>query len=259
MIYLGKAKNIKDRIASHFSGTATTWSRQNFKSKIHNIGVELTGNELIALLLESHEIKRLWPVYNRAQKYTAPTFGIFQYTDKKGYFRMVINRMKPGDAAILSYKNMTDARAYLTKKVKEYNLCPKLCGLQKAPKECFDFLVHQCMGACTDKISFEEYNDKFIIAIDSFKKDSNSYAIFGKGKTADTQSIVIIEKGVYKGFGYLPIDVTINNLEEAKMYISSFKDNREVQSIISGYLKKNNNYIIKYNAEEKENLVGNYG
>ncbi|CAN5177604.1 hypothetical protein BH23BAC1_BH23BAC1_47480 [soil metagenome] len=60
VIYLGKAKNIKSRITSHFSGTATSWSRQNFKSKIYGISYELTGNELIALLFESHEIKRLW-------------------------------------------------------------------------------------------------------------------------------------------------------------------------------------------------------
>ncbi|MDQ3392888.1 MAG: exonuclease domain-containing protein [Bacteroidota bacterium] len=252
VIYLGKAKNIKSRVASHFSGTATTWSRQNFKSKIFDIGYELTGNELIALLLESHEIKRWWPVYNRAQKYTTPTYGIFHYTDKKGYLRMVINRIKPGDASLLSFKNMGEARAFLTDKVKEFQLCPKLCGLQKAPKECFDFRLNGCLGACADAVTPEDYNKNFNAAIAGFKKENSSYAILGIGKTVDSRSIVIIENGVFLGFGYLPFDTAISNLEEAKSYIRPFKDNREVQSIIAGYLKKNKDKIVPFKVTGKE-------
>jgi DNA polymerase-3 subunit epsilon len=61
VIYVGKAINIKKRIAGHFSGDAREWSRSRIRNEIHNISYELTGNELIALILESQEIRRLWP------------------------------------------------------------------------------------------------------------------------------------------------------------------------------------------------------
>jgi DNA polymerase-3 subunit epsilon len=55
VIYVGKAINIKKRIAGHFSGDAREWSRSRIRNDIHNISFELTGNELIALILESHK------------------------------------------------------------------------------------------------------------------------------------------------------------------------------------------------------------
>ncbi|MCE2997552.1 MAG: ribonuclease H-like domain-containing protein, partial [Flammeovirgaceae bacterium] len=61
VIYVGKAVNIKKRIAGHFTGEAREWNRSNIRNEIHNITYELTGSDLIALILESQEIRRLWP------------------------------------------------------------------------------------------------------------------------------------------------------------------------------------------------------
>lgn len=250
VIYLGKAKNIKSRVASHFSGTATTWSRQNFKSKIHGISYELAGNELIALLLESHEIKRLWPLYNRAQKHTSPNYGIFKYTDGRGYHRLVVNRIKPGDDVLIVFKNMMEARHYLAKNIKEFDLCPKLCGIQQSPHGCFDYQLNLCKGACAGVVSPDDYNENLLKAITGFKKESSSYVIVGKGKDNFTKSAVIIENGRYLGFGYFPSEEPITDLEKAKMFIRSYKDNQEVQRIISGYLKKSKDLVINFNSQQ---------
>lgn len=251
IIYLGKAKNIKNRISGHFSGTAISWSKQNFKSKIYEINYELTGNELIALLLESSEIKKHWPLYNRAQKYTASNFGIFLYQDQKGYTRFVVNRVKPGDNAVLVFKSMMEARYYLTKKVRDYGLCPKLCGLQKPVKECFDYQIKSCDGACIGLIDKDVYNQRIGNALQNFKQDSTSFAIIGKGIDFNSHSIVVVENGVYLGFGYFSSEEQIASIDTAKQFIKSYKDNREVQGIISGYLKKSNDKIIYFNNMEE--------
>ena len=78
VIYVGKALNIKKRIAGHFTGDAREWSRSKIRNEIHHINYELTGNELIALILESQEIRRLWPKYNQAQKFKTEEWGIFE-------------------------------------------------------------------------------------------------------------------------------------------------------------------------------------
>jgi DNA polymerase-3 subunit epsilon len=65
VIYVGKAVNLKKRVASHFVGIKL--QRQNFLRDIHAITLKC-GTELMALLLECTEIKDLWPVYNKALK-----------------------------------------------------------------------------------------------------------------------------------------------------------------------------------------------
>ena len=70
-LYIGKAKNIKSRIKSHFQ------ERSNRKYKLmqetYSIDYELTGNELLALLRESELILKYYPKFNKAQKKSKQT------------------------------------------------------------------------------------------------------------------------------------------------------------------------------------------
>ncbi|HLP21810.1 MAG TPA: exonuclease domain-containing protein, partial [Chitinophagales bacterium] len=59
VVYVGKAKDIKKRVSSHFSNNSAAKQKQEFMRTIHAIHFEVCGSELMALLLESHEIKRL--------------------------------------------------------------------------------------------------------------------------------------------------------------------------------------------------------
>src|SRR5690606_30509146 len=67
-VYVGKAKNIRKRVSSHFTGHSAQPQRQHFLRSIFSIQYERCGTELMALLLEAVEIKRLWPPFNRAMK-----------------------------------------------------------------------------------------------------------------------------------------------------------------------------------------------
>src|SRR5690606_22977795 len=84
VIYVGKAINIKKRVLSHFIGHTPQQQRQLFLRAIYSITYESCGTELIALLLEAAEIKRLWPIYNRAMKRFEPKFGLYSYEDQNG-------------------------------------------------------------------------------------------------------------------------------------------------------------------------------
>src|SRR5690606_19501011 len=61
VVYVGKAKNIKKRVAQHFSGHKITPQRQHFLRDIYSISFEVCASEFMALLLECCEIKKLWP------------------------------------------------------------------------------------------------------------------------------------------------------------------------------------------------------
>ncbi len=67
VIYIGKSNNIKSRITTHL-GPSKNKTSQKMRKEIADFSFEITGSELIALLLESEEIKKNKPIYNRAKK-----------------------------------------------------------------------------------------------------------------------------------------------------------------------------------------------
>jgi DNA polymerase III subunit epsilon len=236
IIYVGKAINIKKRIAGHFTGDAREWSRSNIRNEIHHITYELTGNELIALILESQEIRRLWPKYNQAQKQKSEEWGIFDYEDRNGYLRFSVNTVVKGSRPLIRFGTKGDTWNFLWEKVREYNLCPKLCGLQIAKGLCFNHQTGECKGACLCIESVKKYNRRMMKAINTFNSTGSSAAIIGKGRSMDEQSLIVVDNGTFSGYGFFSKDVSITDLESAKGYVKSGVETPVVQNLINTYL-----------------------
>jgi len=237
VIYVGKAINIKKRIAGHFTGEAREWNRSNIRNEIHHITYELTGSELIALILESQEIRRLWPKYNLAQKYKVDEWGVFDYEDRNGYLRFGVSVVSKGTKPLITFSSKGDAWNFMWEKVKEYSLCPKLSGLQVAKGLCFSHQTGSCKGACQGVEKPKKYNKRVQKAIDSFFEVGQTVAIVGKGRKPEEKSVVLVENGNYLGFGFFDeTEGGISDLESARNFIKPSKDNRVVQNIVNSYL-----------------------
>lgn len=236
VIYVGKAVNIKKRIAGHFTGEAREWSRSKIRNEIHHISYELTGNELIALILESQEIRKLWPKYNQAQKYRTEEWGIYDYEDRNGYLRFSVNLVTRGSRPLIRFSSKGDAWNFLWQKVRENNLCPKLCGLQISKGLCFEYQTGECSGACMGVETVKKYNLRIENAIRSFHGPGNSVAIIGKGRNLDEQSLVLVDGGNYFGFGFFDRAVSISDMESARAYVRKSAETPTVQNLINSYL-----------------------
>jgi DNA polymerase-3 subunit epsilon len=237
IIYVGKAINIKKRIAGHFTGDAREWGRSNIRNEIHHVSYELTGNELIALILESQEIRRLWPKYNQAQKFKAEEWGVFDYEDRNGYLRFSVNHVTRGSRPLIRFSSKGDAWNFLWEKVHDFELCPKLSGLQLSKGLCFEHQTGECHGACIGVESTKKYNKRIEKAIRSFKEDGETAAIIGSGRNAEEQSLVLVEKGNYLGFGFFDRQITsIADFESAKSLIKPSFETPTVQNLINSYL-----------------------
>ncbi|MFM7429984.1 MAG: exonuclease domain-containing protein [Flammeovirgaceae bacterium] len=236
VIYVGKALNIKKRIAGHFTGEAREWNRSNIRNEIHHITYELTGSELIALILESQEIRRLWPKYNLAQKYKTEEWGVYDYEDRNGYLRFCVNVVSRGTKPLITFSSKGDAWNFMWEKVKEYDLCPKYSGLQLAKGLCFSHQSGSCKGACQGVESAKKYNKRAQKAVDSFFEEGESVAIIGQGRKVEEKSLVLIENGNYVGFGFVPKEESIGSLESARNFINPSKENKVVQNLVNSYL-----------------------
>lgn len=236
VIYVGKAINIRKRIAGHFTGDAREWSRSRIRNEIHHITYELTGNELIALILESQEIRRLWPRYNQAQKFRGEEWGIFHYEDRNGYNRFSVNLVTRGSRPLIRFASKGDAWNFLWAKVREFDLCPKLSGLQVTKGLCFDYQTGTCHGACMGVEEVMKYNRRALDAMKAFRGNGDTVAIIGKGRSTDEQSLVLVEQGNYFGYGFFDRQASISDLESARNHVKKSAETPTVQNLINSYL-----------------------
>ena len=236
VVYVGKANNIKKRIAGHFTGDAREWNRSKIRNEIHHITYELTGNELIALILESQEIRKYWPKYNMAQKYKVEDWGIYDYEDRNGYHRFSVNMVTRGSRPLIRFSTKGDAWNFLWEKVREFNLCPKLSGLQLSKGLCFQHQTGECKGACQGIETVKKYNKRALTGIASFKAAGESVAIVGKGRNTEERGMVLVEKGAYIGFGFVGKDMAVTDFEMARRYVKAGPETPAVQNLINSFL-----------------------
>jgi len=236
MLYTGKAKNIRQRIITHLNSKSK--KQQKLQRWVHHLSFEITGSNLIAELLESELIKKHLPLLNTAQRRNKGNCGIIEYEDFNGYKRLAVTNNCANIKPLVWFSNLLQARAHLQEICAVYQLCPKLCGLQKAQAACFSYKEEVCKGACIQKESTKLYNKKVKRATKEIQKLSISLLIFDKGRNENERSLVLVKNGKYVGYGYIPKSKTVKSLKSAEKLINSRIDNRDVQRIIHSHINK---------------------
>ncbi|WP_431216182.1 exonuclease domain-containing protein [Puia sp. P3] len=182
VIYVGKAKNLRHRVTSHFSNNKPGRQKQEFLRNIYSISHETTGTELMAFLLECIEIKRLWPAYNRSLKRFEPSYGLYIYEDRNGYSRLIVEKRKRQLQPIYTFSLLLEGQTLLRRLVKEYRLCPKLCFIQRDNDTCIGLTAGDCDGACEHKESPQHYNDRVEAAVSALIKSLPSFTLLDDGR-----------------------------------------------------------------------------
>jgi DNA polymerase-3 subunit epsilon len=238
IIYIGKSKNIKSRIMTHLTNQSSRRAIE-LVQKTAEINFELTGSELIALLKESAEIKRHKPLYNRAQRRSLFRYGLYCFHDSSGYINFLLKRNDDDiKAPLLSFSSKKEAVSYLKTRIEKFELCEKLCGLYKSESSCFQYELMNCRGACIGKESVPDYNRRAQKLIDALTYENENLILVDSGRRIDEYSVVKIENGKYRGYGYVDASEPISDPEQVNDYIKKYPDNHDIQSILRSYLKK---------------------
>ena len=242
IIYVGKANNIKSRVLSHIYDK--TSKEIKLCRETADITYVLTGNELTALLLESDEIKRYFPKYNRSQKRNSHSYGISTYYDRKGINHIIYNRTNLVQSPILKFYNQSQCRAFLEQLCEKYELCPKYCSLQNISGGCFHYQIKKCKGICRGKEEVQQYNERVNKALKTLL-NKETYIIKETGRTTDEEVVILVKNGIYCGFGFFSKLGSNFSLDTYEELIESKQDNSDIQRILRSYLNKN----------EKENRI----
>jgi DNA polymerase-3 subunit epsilon len=246
IIYVGKARNLRYRVKSHFTTNNPGRQRQEFLRNIHRISFKDCPTELTAFVTESLEIKRLWPKFNNAQKRAVRQFGIYQYTDQSGYTRLLIDRYRRNLQPVYTFTIKNEGHVLLQQLVKEHSLCPKLSHIQIDEEACVGRMEKYCKGACEKKEQVEKYNRRVEKAIAALQNDLPSFAIVDKGLLAGKNSFVLMEQGRFYGMGEIPASFEIEGLESIKHQVKPFPDNEHIRSIVMAFAQKEPEKVMSF-------------
>lgn len=236
IIYVGKAKDLKKRVLSHFYSKSQ--KSLDMVRETADIDFELSGSELIALLIEDAAIKHHFPLYNKVAKRTPKGFSLFSYQDRNDIIHIAINNSKAVTKPIVTLYSLREARLFLERICEQFSLCPKFCHLQEGVSECSHFTIKNCKGVCKGNENVTNYNERVTNAICKIVNESKDLIIKEKGRNNNEDAFVLIKNGTYLGYGFIDKSEQITHQDELEHFLIKQKDNRDIQSILRNILLK---------------------
>lgn len=230
VIYVGKAINLKKRVTGHFTGSDNGNRRQQFLRKIHDITYRECADELHALVLESTEIRRLWPAYNYSQKKATPAFGLYAFEDSRGFIRLAIDRRKKHLESLYRFNLLQEGRAMLKKIVSEFEIDPALCFLNHADKS----------SSCVDH---RYHNEKVLKAISVLNKTLRTFSVASPSEDGRILCL-LIERGCFYGMGY--INAEPHSLHDLRESLEPYPDNDFIRNNIFRFAERNPHLVREW-------------
>ena len=154
IIYVGKAKNLKNRVKSYFTGTHNK-KTQTLVSKIEDLEYIIVNSEKEALLLENNLIKKYRPYFNIRLK-DDKSYPYLMVT-KEEHPRLLMTRKYKKSNKNIYYGPYVDIKSEMeVKKILDKIYPLRKCNpVEKRP--CMYYQIGECIGPCAKKITPDEY------------------------------------------------------------------------------------------------------
>ena len=153
LLYVGKAKNLRDRVLDHFRVGAADAKSRKLAAQVRRVDWIETAGELGALLLEAREVREAQPVYNRQLRGGGGRFTwLFEGDAAPALVELDAEVLRSGNA-FGTWRAARDAKRALESLARDNRWCFKLLGLESGTGSCFGLQVGRCNGACVGKES----------------------------------------------------------------------------------------------------------
>lgn len=262
IIYVGKAKNLKNRVSSYFHKETDRFKTKVLVSKIYDITYTVVNSEEDALLIENQLIKQYQPRYNVLLK-DGKTYPSICITNE--YFPRIFNTRtinKRYGSFYGPYSHISSMYAILEIVKKLYK--PRTCRFpitkegieQKKYKPCLEYHLGNCGAPCIGKQSYEDYQQNMAQARQILKGNTREVQRLMKAKMEECAAELRFEEAeVYKQ-RYLALE----NFAAKSEIVSYTIADVDVFSIVNDDSKKNAfiNYLHVTNGAINQSFTFEY-
>lgn len=262
IIYVGKAKNLKNRVSSYFHKETDRFKTKVLVSKIHDITYTVVNSEEDALLIENQLIKQYQPRYNVLLK-DGKTYPSICITNE--YFPRIFNTRtinKRYGSFYGPYSHISSMYAILEIVKKLYK--PRTCRFpitkegieQKKYKPCLEYHLGNCGAPCIGKQSYEDYQQNMAQARQILKGNTREVQRLMKAKMEECAAELRFEEAeVYK-----QRYIALENFAAKSEIVSYTIADVDVFSIVNDGSKKNAfiNYLHVTNGAINQSFTFEY-
>ncbi len=210
IIYIGKSKNIKNRVNQHLTGN--TNKSLKIQLEVSSVSFESCGNELVALLKESDEVKIHKPKFNKLLKKEILKFGLELCIDQRNMKFLRIIHFDQNSKYIETFSSLKNANNRLISVYKKYEI--------------------EDQKSLINNIKIENF-------IKEFSFPYSNMIIIDKGRNIDEKSVILIKESNYVGYGYFNLNYQITNYNILESLITESNTSLNSNKLIIAYIKKN--------------------
>lgn len=262
IIYVGKAKNLKNRVSSYFHKEADRFKTKVLVSKIYDITYTVVNSEEDALLIENQLIKQYQPRYNVLLK-DGKTYPSICITNE--YFPRIFNTRtinKRYGSFYGPYSHISSMYAILEIVKKLYK--PRTCRFpitkegieQKKYKPCLEYHLGNCGAPCIGKQSYEDYQQNMAQARQILKGNTREVQRLMKAKMKECAAELRFEEAEMYKQRYIALE----NFAAKSEIVSYTIADVDVFSIVNDDSKKNAfiNYLHVTNGAINQSFTFEY-
>ena len=262
IIYVGKAKNLKNRVSSYFHKETDRFKTKVLVSKIYDITYTVVNSEEDALLIENQLIKQYQPRYNVLLK-DGKTYPSICITNE--YFPRIFNTRtinKRYGSFYGPYSHISSMYAILEIVKKLYK--PRTCRFpitkegieQKKYKPCLEYHLGNCGAPCIGKQSYEDYQQNMAQARQILKGNTREVQRLMKAKMEEYAAELRFEEAEVFKQRYIALE----NFAAKSEIVSYTIADVDVFSIVNDDSKKNAfiNYLHVTNGAINQSFTFEY-
>ncbi|MHB1178416.1 MAG: exonuclease domain-containing protein, partial [Daejeonella sp.] len=146
---------------------------------------------------------------------------------------------------------ISDGYALIRNLIAEFNLCPKLCFIQRNNDPCSGLTDQICKGACELRESNVDYNRRVMDATEHLKNISPTFAIIDRGRNINERSCILMEKGTFYGMGFIGSGPA-TGISELRNLLTKYPSNDYIKNMIQNYALRYPSKIVSYDAQPFE-------
>lgn len=224
ILYVGKSNRIYDRVRSHLANDQPDSPGYHLRRQVFTFRHTETGSELVALLLESSEIKRYMPPYNRALRRKKKRYAL-HYDAEGDYYEIALRQ--PERPGLKEFASRDGVLSFLQRRLRQLGLDAQSVRLEP------NYRIYR-----QKEVDPALWRPEVLVTEPPFPWDH--FYILGPGRQEGERSLVCIQKQAFAGFGFAEASALEAQAPvHWKPFIRSRPDDEDQRAIIRQWLRKN--------------------